>query len=226
MRIRVGLAACLALALCVAAAWAQEERDGERRDGERRDGERRGDGERGDRDGRGGFQLPIIAALDKDRNGELNEEEIQGAVAALKTLDRNNDGKVARDEMMPQFGGGFGGFGGGRGGFGGPGGGFNSADFAEGMVRRMLEGDKNGDKMLTEDEVSERTRPRFSELDKNGDKKLDEAELKAMAEEISERFRQGGQGRGDGDRDGDRDGERRPRRPPAEDGNNAENPRL
>jgi hypothetical protein len=68
--------------------------------------------------------FPVMAALDADGNGEISAEEIKGAVAALKKLDKNKDGKLTEDELRPSFGGpggpgGRGGFGGGRGGRGG-----------------------------------------------------------------------------------------------------------
>ena len=46
--------------------------------------------------------LPIVAALDKDKDGEISAGEIEDAVAALKTLDKNEDGKLTRDEFMPR----------------------------------------------------------------------------------------------------------------------------
>ncbi|MFQ3167489.1 MAG: hypothetical protein ACI8QI_000015 [Limisphaerales bacterium] len=49
--------------------------------------------------------FPVMAALDKDGNGEISAEEIKGAVAALKKLDKNKDGKLTEDELRPSFGG-------------------------------------------------------------------------------------------------------------------------
>ena len=48
--------------------------------------------------------LPVMAALDADGNGEISAAEIQGAVAALKKLDKNKDGKLTNDELRPSFG--------------------------------------------------------------------------------------------------------------------------
>ena len=50
------------------------------------------------------LMLPIIAALDANKDGEISAAEIKNAAAALKKLDRDNDGKLTREEMMPQFG--------------------------------------------------------------------------------------------------------------------------
>ena len=53
--------------------------------------------------GRGGFGRfdPAAAALDKDTNGELSGDEIAGAADALKVLDKNQDGRITEDELVP-----------------------------------------------------------------------------------------------------------------------------
>jgi hypothetical protein len=48
---------------------------------------------------------PIVAALDANHDGVIDAQEIANASAALKTLDKNNDGQLTRDEMMPPQGG-------------------------------------------------------------------------------------------------------------------------
>jgi hypothetical protein len=63
---------------------------------------------------------PIIAVLDADDNKELSAEEIAGATAALKSLDKNNDGEVSTEEAMPRRPRGAGRGPGGPGGPGGP----------------------------------------------------------------------------------------------------------
>ena len=62
---------------------------------------------RGGQGGPGGFMrmFPVMVALDSDGNGEISSEEIKGAVAALKKLDKNKDGKLTEDELRPSFGG-------------------------------------------------------------------------------------------------------------------------
>ena len=47
-----------------------------------------------------------MAALDADGNGEISTEEIKVAPAALKKLDKNNDGKLTDAELLPSFPGG------------------------------------------------------------------------------------------------------------------------
>jgi hypothetical protein len=53
--------------------------------------------------------VPVIAALDANGDGVIDAAEIANAPAALKKLDKNGDGKLTRDELMPPrplFGGG------------------------------------------------------------------------------------------------------------------------
>jgi hypothetical protein len=73
---------------------------------------------------------PIVAALDANHDGVIDATEIANAGAALKSLDKNGDGKLTPDEFMgprPQRGGGPGNGprGAGRGPGGNPGGGDN-----------------------------------------------------------------------------------------------------
>jgi hypothetical protein len=73
---------------------------------------------------RGGFvppPLPLQVVLDANGDGEISAEELKNASAALKKLDKNKDGILTREELVPQFGGGGRGFPGGGRGF--PGGG-------------------------------------------------------------------------------------------------------
>lgn len=45
--------------------------------------------------------VPVIAALDTNGDGVLDAVEIANASASLKKLDKNGDGKLTRDELMP-----------------------------------------------------------------------------------------------------------------------------
>lgn len=71
---------------------------------------------------------PLELALDANNDGVIDAKELANAVAVLKRLDRNGDGRLTDDEFRPMRpGGGFGGpggQGGGPGGFGGQQGGF------------------------------------------------------------------------------------------------------
>ena len=66
-------------------------------------GSRVGERRRGQRGNGSGFiqSFPITALLDKDSNGEISESEIEGIVAVLEKLDKNNDGKLTREEIRP-----------------------------------------------------------------------------------------------------------------------------
>ncbi|MGP0064409.1 MAG: hypothetical protein ACLQGP_12530 [Isosphaeraceae bacterium] len=47
---------------------------------------------------------PIMAALDTNRDGRLSPEEIRNAVAAIQSLDHNQDGILDRSELEPRGG--------------------------------------------------------------------------------------------------------------------------
>ena len=75
-----------------------------------------------------GHMDPLVAALDKDRDAELFEDEVTDAAISLRKLDSDGDGALSSEELRPRLGrggpGGFRGPGGrGPGGFRGPGGG-------------------------------------------------------------------------------------------------------
>ncbi len=91
----------------------------------------------------GGFPPPpVLQAIDKDGDGTISEQELAQAPAALRSIDKNSDGKLAGDEIVPDFGPGFGGPGFGGPGFGGPGG-------PGGANRQLVEKfDKDGDGIL------------------------------------------------------------------------------
>ena len=72
---------------------------------------RGGGGPRGGRPNMMTF-MPVLIALDADKNGEISGKEMANAAVALKSLDKNNDGKLTEDELRPNRP--PGGFGGGR----------------------------------------------------------------------------------------------------------------
>lgn len=125
----------------------------------------------------------LIAALDKDRNGELSAEEISAASDALKKLDRDGDGKLTQREFMPPR----------------PEGSPTGSGMQGGTDRFMaylMQQDKNGDGKLSKEEAPERMRENFAQVDANGDGQADEKELRQMAE----RFTRAGGPRPDGQR--------------------------
>ncbi len=132
-------------------------------------------GPRGQGQGRQGMmmqRLPVMAALDSNKDGKISKDEIANASASLLALDKDGDGKLDSTEMQPQ--GGFGGGRGQRGGRGGGGGrkgGGNSG--VSGKVFDFLaeKYDKNGDKKISPEEHN-RGAELFARLDKDGDQFL------------------------------------------------------
>jgi Ca2+-binding EF-hand superfamily protein len=47
--------------------------------------------------------IPALAAMDTDHNAELSESEIQNATASLLKLDKNGDGRLTDDEVIPDM---------------------------------------------------------------------------------------------------------------------------
>ena len=45
--------------------------------------------------------LPVMAAIDRDADGEITSEELGSASAALRSLDSDGDGSLSESEMMP-----------------------------------------------------------------------------------------------------------------------------
>jgi collagen type III alpha len=135
--------------------------------------------------------------LDENEDGALSMEEIEKAIAKLKKLDKNGDGKVTLEELPRPAMGPPAGQPGGRGAFGGRGPG-GPAPGGGAFVERILGMDKNDDSKITKDELPERMQPMFSRLDTNGDGSLDKKELEAMAA----RMRGRGQPRGPGAEEG------------------------
>jgi hypothetical protein len=44
---------------------------------------------------------PILVIFDADRDGVISQDEIDDASDALANLDRNDDGQITREELMP-----------------------------------------------------------------------------------------------------------------------------
>ncbi len=152
--------------------------------------------------GRGGMmRSPAFLALDSDKDGVISAAEIANAGTALKSLDRNGDGKLTQDEVRPRMGG--------RGGPGGRGGREKGAKTqppsADEMVQTLMAFDKNGDGQLTRDELPERMHGLFdrADADKNGILTVEEIRKAAQAATAQSAggSREGrGEGRGEGRR--------------------------
>jgi len=165
--------------------------------------------------------FPVMAALDANKDGVISSEEIDGAVIALKKLDKDKNGKLEGPELMPDMAammrgrggaGGFGGFGGGEGrprrpGEDGPGagrggegqggrGGQRGPDVAA-FVDRMFgpDGiDENKDKKISKDEVPDRMKEMFASADADKDGFMSRAEVEAFLKARAQRA--GGRSRG------------------------------
>jgi Ca2+-binding EF-hand superfamily protein len=180
--------AAFVLTLTVPALSMAQPPEGDRPDGPPPEGREERNREGGP-DGRPRFPNPVLEAIDADKNGELSAEEIANAATALKTLDKNSDGKLDMAETRPNFEGMGRGFGGPPG--GPPGGGQGSG--SEEMMNRLIAMDANKNGKLEKEEVPERMQSMFSRADKNEDGAIDKEEMTAMARE-----RAGGQGGGFG----------------------------
>lgn len=64
-------------------------------------GRPQGPGGPGGPGGRGMMMLPVMTALDVNKDGELSAEELKNAPKALATLDKSKDGKLDTAELMP-----------------------------------------------------------------------------------------------------------------------------
>ncbi|SRR5260221_7089237 len=123
---------------------------------------------------------PLLIALDTNTNGVLEASEIANASAALMTLDKNGDGKLTPDELMPQFHGGTNQV---R---------FNPPPGGKRPVPPLLAAlDTNGDGQLDADEIANASAS-LLKLDTNGDGKLTPDELRPKRPEGAE---PGGPGR-------------------------------
>lgn len=156
---------------------------------------------------------PIAGALDTNRDNTISSAEIDNAPAALKTLDRNNDGRIAGDELMPAVGreGGRGREGGGREGMGGRAGepGETPATSPDELATMLMSFDRNNDGQLERSEVPERLQGIFARADINKDGKLTADEIKKSAAAAQQPNAMGGregrEGR-EGGRPGGQDG--------------------
>ena len=176
--------------------------------GERGGFQRGGPG--GERGGPGAMEVPIIQALDADKDGKISAEEMQNAASALATLDKNGDGFLDHDEMMParrERGGR-----GGRGGQGGPRGG--EGGDSNGFVDRMMENDTDGDGKVSAAEAPERMQSFFERLDGDSDGFLTKEEITEASQRWSGGGGRGGRGGGGGRNGGG--GGQRPTRPASE----------
>ena len=159
-------------------------------------------------DGRGrgpGRGQPSVGftALDTNRDGVLDGDEIAAAPAVLARLDKNSDGRITSDEARPAMpeGRGRGGPEGGRGRGRGEGEDNAAPDVVEETVKTLMAFDANGDGKLSRSELPGRFQGLFDRADGNQDGFLAPDEIRKMAAAQApppEPEGRGGRGRGDG----------------------------
>ena len=174
--------------------------------------------------------MPVLAALDANRDGVISAAEINNASNALKKLDRNGDGELTAEELRPNLGQ-IGEAQGdrpagppargpeGRGPQGRP----EGQGRGEAMGKMFEARDQDGDGLLRGDEIPEQMASRLDRIDQNGDAAISREELQGMMNRLREAGQagprpgrgpgpgQGGAGRPDGR--GPRPGGEVPRRP-------------
>lgn len=101
---------------------------------------------------------PLVVALDTNHNGVIEAAEIANAPAVLKTLDKNNDGRLTADEYL------------------------GVGESAMSPLVKIL--DFNGDGVIDEKEISKASLS-LRMLDKNGDGKLNPSEFKPVAAPVA-----------------------------------------
>tara|TARA_R110002049_G_scaffold2750_4_gene21950 strand:- start:112211 stop:113044 length:834 start_codon:yes stop_codon:yes gene_type:complete len=215
-------------------------REGGPRDRDQRDGQRfrglrermqqgRPDGQAGgrfDRPGDGMRQggglatIPMFRALDRNSDGRIDAAELDMAIASLRTLDKNGDGELTAPELLP-----FGSGGGmaqkdgaermGRPGGGRPDGGRPGLGQGQGFSIDQIftQLDRDGDDVLSQDEMPERLAANFDRVDQDGDGKVSKDEMRVARDRMMQMGQRGRGGRPESDEPA---GGTRPRRPESE----------
>lgn len=125
---------------------------------------------------RPGQQHPriVLEALDLDHDGSLSPQEIEAASSSLQTLDANGDGQLSFvDELTPRR--------------------QDAGADPQQLAAQLMRFDRNGDGVLTPDELPERMQSLFARADLNKDGKLTADEIRQSAAKTS-----GPHGRGTG----------------------------
>jgi Ca2+-binding EF-hand superfamily protein len=118
-----------------------------------------------------------FAAMDRDSDGKLSREEVSRMPRErFDALDTNRDGYLSQEELEHRRGG---------------------RDFCD-DDRMFSHFDKNGDGVVTRDEVRKASEAKFAELDANGDGSITREEMRAKHREMRHgKGKRGGEGRGE-----------------------------
>ena len=137
--------------------------------------------------GNAGGSASILQVLDYNRDGKLQQGEIDMAVVILRKMDRNNDGELSAGELSGPSNR--------PGGFAGSQNNRPSVNPGQGgqtraRIPQFSELDKNGDGKISPEEAPERMAEHFDKHDTNADGFIDKKEQDAVIELIRQRFSQ------------------------------------
>jgi Ca2+-binding EF-hand superfamily protein len=105
---------------------------------------------------------PALLAVDSNHDGALSAEEIAAAPAALLTLDTDHDGQLTSLEYLPSQS-------------------DPAANKPDETVQRLMVLDRNGDGVLSKDEIPERMQGLFARIDINNDGRITSDEIRSSA---------------------------------------------
>jgi Ca2+-binding EF-hand superfamily protein len=111
-------------------------------------------------------RIPVMAALDTDRDGTLSAEELESAPESLRTIDRDGDGELGAAEIRPGF---------------APTGSGLGQNRSSMMIRMFTENDRNNDGKLSGDEIPDPMRERMGTMDRDRDGSISRSEIEAMS---------------------------------------------
>ena len=105
---------------------------------------------------------PALLAIDTNGDGKFSIEEVAAAAVGLITLDKDHDGQLTSLEYLPSQN-------------------DPNANKPDETVQRLMLLDRNGDGVLTQDEIPERMKGLLTRADTNHDGKITPDEIRASA---------------------------------------------